>query len=763
MRDKTLPVWAAVLLLFAMSCSLVSAPLQATPTSQNLPASATPIQPVATGGPSTPVQPAASEQPAATEQPAAQATLPPLPADVYPPAFASYSVPAAAIPAQFQGSYSLPLELSQVKGLDQVQLSQQQLDLLKQNGFAVAAPVAGKYREFYQVYESLRYDQQPVFATTDAVFHVYHLVFDKMLRDLERDYFISDLEKLSSAMLAASQAQYQALQGTSLEEPARRNLAFFAVATQLLGLPDPVPAPVQDLVSAELKLIDAHQGVALSPIWDRPDLPNDKKLIEDYSQYVPRGHYTLSDNLKHYFKAMIWYGRLTYRLRDNFETQRALLVVQALRSASAADGTSAVELWQNIYEPTTFIVGKADDLSYFEYGALSDQVFGKGAAPQAFGDETRLAQFVELARKLPPPQVNSMWVWITEDKTEATQGFRFMGQRFTLDQYVFGQLIWRNVGTSDKQRGLPKALDFFAAMGSDEALNLLKGMGEDQYQNYDSQMSKVRQEISGLQIDSWTQNLYWAWLYAFQPVIEPKNQAYPAFMQTEAWTRKDLQTALSSWTELKHDTILYAKQVMAEMGGGPPGTPPHGYVEPNPEAFARLLALVQMTQSGLQERNLLSETTRGNLSNLADLLTFLKKMSEMELAGQTPSDDDYWRLQYIGGALEALTLAASDCGEGDPAGCRNLNDIKSPLVADVATGLAPDGSLLALEEGVGQPTEIYVVLPDQPYRLAVGAVYTYYEFAVTPDQRMTDETWQAQVEQGSNPPAPDWTSAFIAP
>ena len=53
---------------------------------------------------------------------------------------------------------------------------------------------------------------------------------------------------------------------------------------------------------------------------------------------------------------------------------------------------------------------------------------------------------------------------------------------------------------------------------------------------------------------------------------------------------------LSSWTELKHDTILYAKQVMAEMGGGPEEEPPKGYVEPNPEAYARLLALVEMTQ-----------------------------------------------------------------------------------------------------------------------------------------------------------------------
>jgi hypothetical protein len=77
--------------------------------------------------------------------------------------------------------------------------------------------------------------------------------------------------------------------------------------------------------------------------------------------------------------------------------------------------------------------------------------------------------------------------------------------------------------------------------------------------------------------------------------------------------------------------------------------------------------------------------------------------------------------------------------------------------------LNPDGTLAALEEGVGQPTEIYVILPDQPYRVAVGAVFTYYEFTVSPDQRMTDEQWQAKVETGANPPAPDWTTLFIAP
>jgi hypothetical protein len=353
-----------------------------------------------------------------------------------------------------------------------------------------------------------------------------------------------------------------------------------------------------------------------------------------------------------------------------------------------------------------------------------------------------------------------MWVWIEQDKEQVTKGFRFMGQRFTLDAYVFGQVIWRNVGTLDKPRGLPKALDFFAAMGSNEAASLLTDMGEGQYANFDTQSAKVRTEVAALGLDSWTQNLYWSWLYSFQPLIAPKDSAYPAFMQTQAWTRKELQTALSSWTELKHDTILYAKQVMAEMGGGGPETPPHGYVEPNPEAYARLLALTQMTYDGLQSRSLLSDLTKTNLENLISELTFLKDISERELAGSSITDNEYWHIQYWGGTLEQFTLAAADTTDGMS---RDLSDQKAALVADVATGTNDLQTLVALEEGVGQPTSIYVVLPDSPWRVALGAVYTYYEFQVPSSNRLTDEAWQAQVEAGTNPAQPDWTQMFIAP
>ncbi|MEA5078988.1 MAG: DUF3160 domain-containing protein [Anaerolineaceae bacterium] len=678
-------------------------------------------------------------------------------ADIYSSRFADYSETSVSLPDSFSGGYTLPLDLASVKNLADFALTESQQKALSQNGFVVTPPSSAPnqiYTEFYQAYESLRYETTPVFVTTDSMFHIYHLVFDKMLRDLERTSFIPTLKTLTSALVKITTEQYNSLKGSKLEDAALRNVAYFTIAAQLLGTGDAVLPEAKTYVDAELALINAGAGTNPSPLWANSDAAADMQMIEDYSQYIPRGHYTRSEDLKAYFKAMMWYGRLSFRLKDSLETERALLITQALRTTTTADGQSALTLWQNIYEPTVFIVGKADDLGVAEYGKIIDFVYGENPDLGKFADQDLLAKFVATARQLPAPQVNSMWVWIWQDRDEVTQGFRFMGQRFTLDEYVFGQLMWRNVGTLDEPRDLPKALDFFAAQGSDTAYSILKDMGEPKYENYDKQMTKVKDEVSKLGTDSWTQNLYWSWLYALQPVFAEKGKQYPAFMQTDAWNKKDLQTALSSWTELKHDTILYSKQVMAEMGGGAPEEAPQGYVEPNPEAYARLLALAQMTEKGLDSRGILDDTSRGNLDNLIEKLTFLQGIAEKELNSGDISQDDFWQIQYYGGWLESMTVAAADT-EDQSGG--DLNDQKSPVVADVATGMGR-----VLEEGLGYPTLMYVVMPDSPYQVAVGVVYTYYEFTVSPDARMTDEAWRQQLE--TNPIAqPEWTSSFIVP
>jgi len=721
--------------------------------------------------PATPTSPPATV-PSATQAPptAAPSTPPP---GAREPGFAAYPEIAVTLPETYQG-YALPVALETLGNYDQFTFSDAQSALVTQNGFVVAP---AQWLEFFQVYENARYSEIPVFVTTDSVYHVYHLLFDKMLRDLEREHLEPDIRALTAACLQSAQALYAELQGTELENVARSVVAYFAVADALINPAAITPPEVADLVTGELALIQAHAGMGPSPIFSQdcpencdpcdtmppPECLDQPCLCEDYSQYVPRGHYTRSEQLQRYFRAMMWYGRINMRLQKPGETRMALLITYILRNTDV-NGAPAADVWARVYDPTVFIVGKADDLGFHEYGALWDTVFGPDAPVSAIADETKFAAFVEAARQLPPPQINSMWVYIWEDKEQVTQGFRFMGQRFVLDAYILDEMTWREVGTMDNPRTLPKGLDVMAVLGSEEAYAILDDMGETAYANYPEQMAKLREEVGALQLDSWTQNLYWAWLYAFEPLLEPKGEQYPAFMQTQAWTRKDIHAALGSWTELKHDTILYAKQMMAEMGGGgPPPEPPRGWVEPNPEAYARLLALTRQTADGLESRGILTENTDANLLRLDGLLAFLLDVSQRELAGEPLTNDDYERIKFYGGELEVMTLAAADQeGEGSPFFDQ---DDQAPIVADVATGMDPiTGEGAVLEEGTGYIFEIYVVVPDGAggSHIAQGGVFSYYEFPWPMSDRLTDEKWRGMLAAGDAPEQPEWTGTFVA-
>ncbi len=754
-KNRFYPLALLALIVALLACNVPGTP---TPTTEVV----TPVRPETTVPPET--TPATT--PAETAEPSF--TPPVLPDDARGPGFAAYPEIPVNLPSAFAG-YTLPVDLAILPNYDQFAINDAQAALLAQNGFVVAP---ADWLEFYALYEQVRYQELPVFVTTDSVYHVYHLIFDKMLRDLEREHLAPDIAALTRACADAARQTYIDVQGTAMESTALGVWAYFSVADSLIN-PDAVIAPeVADMVRAELALIDAHAGLAASPIFSRecpgtcspcdtnppPECIDQACMCEDYSQYVPRGHYTLSEQLERYFRTMMWYGRINMRLQRPEETRMALLITYILRNTSV-NGEPAADVWARVYDPTTFIVGKSDDLGFYEYGAIWDTIFGAHATPLDIADDSLLEPFIQSARYLPPPQINSMWVYIWEDEEQVTQGFRFMGQRFTLDAYIFEQLVWREVGSLGNERWLPMGLDVMAALGSDDAYQILDELGETDYANYPEQMEMLRQQISALEMDSWTQNLYWSWLYSLMPLLTPKGPQYPAFMQTEAWARRDLNAALGSWTELKHDTILYSKQVMAEMGGGPPPEPPHGWVEPNPEAYARLLALTRMTRDGLESRGILSENTAANLERLDNLLIFLQDVAERELAGMPLTLDDYERIKYYGGELEAITLAAAD-PEGETAVPFFEEDPQAAVVADVATD--PNGYVQ--EEGVGRIFEIYVVIPDGAggLHLARGGVFSYYEFAWPMGDRLTDESWRAMLDAGETPPRPVWTESYIA-
>jgi hypothetical protein len=657
--------------------------------------------------------------------------------------FSSYTEAGVSLPDSYTG-YTLPIKAGDVTNLGRFKFSAEKIGALTKNGFFVTP---GAYKEFYQLYDETPYTETPPFITTDSMLHVFHLIFDKILRDLERERFSPDLVTLTTACRAEAERTYRALKDTEMADPARRVLAYFSTAESLLSPGSSLPPEVADLVAGELALINGASGLRKSVIFPT--------LVEDWSQYIPRGHYTKSDVLKRYFRAMMYYGRITFRLKDKGETEAALLVTYILTHAKAADGTPASLLWERIYEPTSFFVGGSDDPSFKEYREVADRVFGAGAAPVKFSDDALLIRFIDEAKKLPAPKINSMWVTIFEDEKEVTRGFRFMGSRFVIDAFIFENLIWRRVGTLEKPRMLPSPLDVMAAMGSGEALAILDKRGETAYANYPENMERMKAAIGMLGADEWTRTLYSAWLYTLMPLLEKKDARYPAFMRTSLWATKDLNSAVGSYTELKHDTILYAKQVMAEAGGEY-FEPLKGFVEPEPLVFSRLLSLVRMMNHGLQSRGLLSESHAQLLKNLDNDTSFLLDISVSELKNQpvTPAENE--RMMYWGEHLEYLTLAAADSeGEGTP----YFEDTNAALVADVAT----DPSGYALELATGRINEIYVVVPDGTGGLMVsrGGVFSTYEFTVPLSERMTDEAWKARLEAGTAPPAPEWTGKFI--
>jgi len=678
------------------------------------------------------------------------------------PAQLAYAIAAALpggfaeyVPYEVEVRPSVPpyeVDLDRVANPDLLtRLTDEQRALLEKNGFVV---VPSRIEQIYEVYKSAKERGIPIFVTTDALLHTYHILYDYTLRAAEINYFVNDLKGLNAAMIKAAEEQYSAATG-KVREAARRNLAFFSVASALLDPDTQIPAEVAKDVQAELNLIEAHQGFAQSPIFG---------YREDYSQYVPRGHYTRNETFQRYFKAMMWYGRMMFRLKPGpspeaveagrMETRQAILIVAALQNAQVGE-EPALAVWERIYEPTVFFVGKTDDLNVYDYAQAIREVYGDQLTLADLEDDAKLDEFIQRAMTLRPPRIVSSYVTDREKPEEVTKGFRFMGQRFIPDSYIFQQLVYDKVGTQDNPRLFPKGLDVAAVLNSQRAYEiLLEVYDEGRYANYQEQMEKLRKEFSQLPPEQWVENLYWSWLHALRPLLEVKSEGYPTFMQNQAWLDKDLNTFLGSWTELRHDTILYAKQsyTMKATGIMPQPEPAKGYVEPQPAVYARLAALARQMRTGLEGRGLLDVEYSDKLERLESLLLSLKTMAEKELAGEALSEEEYELIRNIGGILESITTFSAKVEEE----ITSEADERMAIVADVHTDV---NTGLVLEEGVGDAFIIYVVAPLEG-RLVVtqGGVFSYYEFTHPMDDRLTDEAWQKLEPK---PDLPTWVGSFV--
>ncbi|RZN44749.1 DUF3160 domain-containing protein [archaeon] len=633
-------------------------------------------------------------------------------------------------------------------------LSPEQASFLQANGF-VCLPSSSDVL-FHEYYQSLARRDIPIFVTTDSVLHSYHILFDYSLRLMEQDVFYDDIITLTADMQDTMLSFHDQSEGPT-KDAARLALGFFTVALQQLDPSSDIPDAVRDDVNAELALIDAADGIAYSPLFG---------YREDYSQYVPRGHYTRTEHLGDYFRAMMWYGRMPMRLKDATETRAAILTVLAMEQLSKGEG-SAYAVWDAIYQTTSFYVGQADDPTLYDYAPLIEDVYGDTVELDALNDEAVLSSFRELAAtQLPDPRINSSVLTDKQDLTDDTKGLRYMGQRFIIDSYVFSELVYDNVtaytGDGDPMpftavpsaagyiRGFPRGLDAMSVFGNEQATTILADEGDTDYLNYDTQWEKLREEVDAYTIDDWTATLYNAWLYCLEAYSSPNGEGYPSFMQSDAWEKKELYTALGSWTQLRHDTILYAKQSYTFEATSAPVVSRQGYVEPNIDVYARLLSLTRMTQEGLRERGLLLDEFDHKFDAFDTLLEELIDISKKELEGMPLSEQERLFIDNFGDHLEHVSTFSESIGQK----VSTEADDSVALVADVHTDV---NTQRVLEEGVGYPFSLLVVVEvEGTTYITQGPMFSYYEFKHPLSDRLTDEKWQSMLSSHDTPELPAW-------
>ena len=644
-------------------------------------------------------------------------------------------------------TFSVEADFSNVSNFSMIEWMINSTDstLLVQNHFTVKK---SRHKQLYDIYNDCTWNGMPIFVTTDAVLHTYHVLFDRFLSEIEVQKFIEMLDLLTETLVNQTESVFTQSTKPEAKEAARRNLAFLCVAKKLLnGTEVTIPDTVSALVDSELVLIENHDGFHYSPIF------GDFSAL-DYSQFQPRGHYTKSEELKAYFKTMMWYGWTIFTMESNLfgdiayrHSLQALILTQMLYNLEA-DGQPLLDLWDDIYEPTIFFVGKTDDPNIRDYKEITDQIYGDNflyLSPDSLIDLSLINAFMTEAQKLPEPKIPN-WIYGT---FTTYKGFRFMGQRFIPDSYMFAHLIDPYVAF----RLMPKGLDIMAILGSDRAYTLLDSVyQETSYQNYPEKVAEFQTEFSSYSPEVWAQNLYWNWLYCLMPLLYEKGAGYPFFMQNLAWMDKELLTALASWAELRHDTILYAKQSMTPCGITPGS--PKSYVEPNPHLYARLASLVRYTREGLDSRNLLLEGFQDKLDLFENLLLFLRNISIKELENIPLSDSEYENIFCFGKVMQDLVSVVND-----PLIPWEMDTDDMAVVADVHTDSNTDQ---CLEEGVGYPLEVLVIVNEGgTVRITRGAIFSYYEFIQPIADRLTDEAWREMLVGDTPPSMPQWVSSFI--
>lgn len=693
-------------------------------------------------------------------------------------------------------------------------------------------------REFIQLYARIAGPRDPkarapenaVFYSSDVFFHSFNNVYTELLKEMENKAFYPSMTALSASMYKAADAKRKAATTDADIRTWTEVRNYFAVPYAILstaaqplseadyrsadGMKDPaavmaafeekdakidtydsvaafigqldLDAPSRAAVLSDLKTVYDAKGAAVPAVFaeDYAAYAADTGIgfSVDFTQFTPRGTYTSSSLRRQYFRGMKWYIMLPFFLKSPQLTTDAFAVTQLL-----AEQPQGLEAYDKLEAAIDFLVGASDDLMPADY--LQALAAGKGQADPS-------AAAMDFLVKARDPKIKDLTAGYPEvglersdDVRIKTKGLRFFSGKFIIDSYWTGYLTQGDEGLrpgyTQKLPPMASSLEVMGLLGSEYAKSQIPKL--DFYkpttrEAVDKAMGQLADEEAKLTDADWRKNVYTGWLWTIKGLFawtQEKKAGLPRFMQSVAWEAKTLQTATAWWTELRHATILYAKQSFAELGGGGDGCdtrkippPPKAYIEPQPVAYARLSYLAKRLDKGLKDQGFELQNL-GPLENLIGLMDLVQPYVQKELAddalheeivsneGPDPDDpaktcltyrfdgDSDWETLRVT-LMDKLKASIPWPVEGP---VLSAKDRRAALVADVHTGQDSSYPAHILYEGTGVPAVIFTAVSDaNGPRLTAGFASTQYEFTRPyGGQRMTDEDWQKNFYAGDDP------------
>ncbi len=703
---------------------------------------------------------------------------------------------------------SLPFDVESAKYFTRVAenflLTPEELTLLKRQG--VVGIDHDQNYSMGSAYHAIYTRDLPVLVTTDSILHALHRSYSNMLKNLERGWFSM---ALTQALEHTHEQLARAAAAAGTPPPHLKDVdLYLTVGRNLLeGAGDPEqPAAVELAVHSKLgadkavrRLLGQVRGLQLQhPSGPSTAIYGGQRHI-DFSQFKPRGHYAGDPELRRYFQTLMWMGRADLGWNFNKPQQVLNLPADPQREFKAAASFVLLlelagqrEQLQAMSALIDFFVGASDDVSI---AGLQAALTRQGIDSLAKLDDPSLVEAAMAAVLNDPDNAQTILSQNLASDPDSPQAvkppivFQTFGQRFVLDSFAMSQVVFDSIAYRRAKPGrqMPRGLDVMAVLGSDRAMLHLKPELDEWH--YGTNLLALRQATERIPETQWTSNLYQGWLGTLRLLAQPsKSPHFPQAMRGAAWADKQLQTQSASWAELRHDTLLYAKQ---SYTAGTLCEYPEGYVEPYPKFFEQLARLaatgktrLETFASATQQRldallapnaekpdpkqlNMLRAgrwmlgQQAGFFENFAKHMVKLQTLAAKELAAKpfTQAEGDYLRktidvrMQASGGPTYSGWYPRLIYG-GDP-------DDWDPVVADVHT--APDTGA-ALEVATGNVSFIAVAVDNkQHHAIYVGPIYSYYEFQSPVGNRLTDEQWQQQLATGTPPARPSWTRSFQPP